>query len=336
MKHSSLIILILTLVSCVERFEPNTNLDTSGIAVSGIITDETPTVVRIERTVKIDDDRRKVIRISGAEIRLYENGNLVETLTENLQVFYEGSYKGQPGNIYHIEADIPDYESVISEPQVMKPKSGHGRLFLEEAVQYELDEDGLEVPILGLNLNVNVNTDTISQYYRWVASGTYKFNTPDSANQFCYVVDTAAAQFVLGTSVSSSRDIISENLRFLESSEKFILGYSANVSQFAMNTESYDYWKKIDDQRNNVGSLFDSPPAQIIGNVKFKDSESYAPGFFEASSMRIERLFIYPSDFQETPAFIGANCGSSVAPLWCSNCLFLYNSSETKPSYWPE
>ncbi|MEP4534954.1 MAG: DUF4249 family protein [Cyclobacteriaceae bacterium] len=341
MKTINFVILSIFLASCIERFNPPDLVDTSGIAVTGIITDENPAEVYLEKPVRLYDDRRKVVGITDATISVFENDEFFETLAEDTAGVYKGNRIGLSGNTYHLEIELADARLIISTPQLLKPKSAKGTLSKEEARQYYIDQDGNSVPEYGVNINTYINSDTISQYYRWTFSGTYITIAPlDSTETPCYVPDYMKSYFAIGKSVSKESDILSQNIRFFSRHKKFFYGYSCEVTQLALNEDTYNYWKQIDDQQNQVGSIFDSTPDQIIGNLTYQTDNTPVPGFFEASSVRTQRIFIRPTDFEVPPTFVTVQClpyNPPIDPVWCEDCSLYYTTStRIKPSYWPD
>lgn len=58
------------------------------------------------------------------------------------------------------------------------------------------------------------------------------------------------------------------------------------LNQYTLNNETYEYYKKLDEQMKSEGKLFDPIATQLNGNVKcITNSEKKAIGFFEASSV---------------------------------------------------
>ncbi len=337
------IILLILLSSCIEKFDPKIDAFSNDLVINGLITNESPARVSLESTVGLDEDRRDIQPVSGATITLYDDQGNQEILSETALGVYTGSTVGQVGVSYHIEIDLEGYDKMISAEQTLKSGPEVGDLFVERAERYEIDEDGFNTAIYGLNLNMLLNsTSTNTRYFRWTLNGTYKAISPlDTGLPPCYVDEVIGSFFVIGESQSSSGDLISNTLRFIESNRRFVYGYSALVTQYSLNEESYDFWKKIDDQQKNVGSVFDSPPAQILGNMTFVNNpENPVLGFFEASSVQTKRIFIYPTDFLFTPVLNVVQCFPAQPtldpPPWCFNCLSIENSTNTKPSYWPE
>ena len=98
-----------------------------------------------------------------------------------------------------------------------------------------------------------------------------------------------------------------------------------------------DYWEKLDKTANRVGSIVDSPPSPVQGNIyNINDPGVTILGFFEAINTDTTRRFTLPRDlpiFIKSCKYVGS-FGVRYADR-CLNCLIIPNSSLTRPSYWP-
>ena len=72
-----------------------------------------------------------------------------------------------------------------------------------------------------------------------------------------------------------------------------IKGALIEIKQQSISPDAYRYFKLLADQVQNNGSLVDTPPAAIIGNVKNKNNpEEAVAGFFMVTSVRNIRYWI--------------------------------------------
>lgn len=337
--------LALLTCGCIENFNPETDQDISGLyAIDGRITDKDPAKIRIQKALAFDYDINDDQFVSGATVILYDDQGIQERLDDLGDGDYEGITPGEFGRSYYIKVHLPDGMIVVSIPELLSPSASIGELSISGAERYRINSTGLNTPIYGLNLNLYIDhSDTISTYYKWIFTGTYMAKTPfDMDGPPCYVTEDYQYFFVLGESVTPEKDLLFKNLRFIEGNERYAFGYSLQVVQHALTEEAYNYWKKIDDQQKNVGSIFDSPPAQILGNLRFTGNENPVLGYFEVSSVRKKRIFIRPTDFLFKPEVIWVACFPPpvliphvVIPSWCEDCLNLPNSTKEVPPFWP-
>jgi len=341
-------LLLLTISGCIETFEPTINLDTSPIVITGVITDLNPAQVEIAKPVTGYTKQSSIQRISGATVLLFDDQGNQEQLTEIRNGYYQGTSKGVVGRKYHINVQLPNNDIISSSPQLLKPCPSIDSLSLEQ-IKYLKPFGKIKVEINGLNLNLYMNnSDTLSRYYKWKIGGTYKRLSPLSVDT-CYVTMPTHSHFVLGESVSKDTDLLWKKLKYIKADGTYTEGHSVEVSQYSLTKEAYDYWKKIEDQQNNLGSVFDPPPTQIIGNLSYIDDQNVPVlGFFEVSSIKKKRIFITIDNFLDLSEELIASFIRDLnykcypilldfmPPRWCSDCSLIENSTKVKPSYWPE
>ncbi len=62
--------------------------------------------------------------------------------------------------------------------------------------------------------------------------------------------------------------------------------FLAMVEQYSLSAEAFEYWNQVKKQQQNTGSIFDSTPAQIKGNIYRTDNPAeVALGYFGASAV---------------------------------------------------
>ncbi|WP_373521046.1 DUF4249 domain-containing protein [Aquiflexum sp.] len=73
----------------------------------------------------------------------------------------------------------------------------------------------------------------------------------------------------------------------------FLYPMFISVRQYSISRDAYEYWDKIKTVLENQGSLFDIPPAPIIGNIKnTNDPNEKVLGFFEVAKSQVTRFFV--------------------------------------------
>jgi hypothetical protein len=106
----------------------------------------------------------------------------------------------------------------------------------------------------------------------------------------------------------------------------FHLKYLIQVEQMSLTRKAFEFFKLVREQKEGASSLFQSPPGEIIGNMKALNSEQPVIGIFWATSISEKTLYLHPSDvpYPLTPIdFITLPCQD-----------FYNNSSTTKPDNW--
>jgi len=104
--------------------------------------------------------------------------------------------------------------------------------------------------------------------------------------------------------------------------------------------EAYAYWDKVNEIAYLTGSIFDTPPAPIKGNIyNIKNEEEIVLGYFEVSSVDTLRMWTNRNDLN--PLAIYDRCNDEyLYQAWnddaCRDCLVLDNASTERPYYWGE
>jgi hypothetical protein len=194
---------------------------------------------------------------------------------------------------------------------------------------------------------------TFAQEEMFLPLSTFPFYSP----KVCWISDTWIGPNILlydGSTVAA--EVITGALvgeLALDDSFNALRGFGVVQSSFS--AEALEYWHKVDEVSNRVGSIFEVPPAPIPGNIQNVDDPSdQALGFFEVAKVDTTGTFITGDD---VPVFLGFNgnfvdcgivslnalanlpfnCFSCLEDLGidaaCYNCLILPNSSASKPDF---
>lgn len=350
-------------LGCVETFDVSYVLYDDAWVVTGRITDTAPATVEIMRTAPTPmSSKDEIARVAGARVVLVDDQGDREQLLESRVGYYTGQKPGEVNKSYYLEITLPEGTELRSSPQLLKVSPSLDSVYIENVEGFQSTAGTVKIDNRGLNLNLYMNrTDTLSHYYKWTVGGTYltytAFDAPgrecqsllsDFDLQPCYITKPESSSFLLGQSPKPDADMFSLTLNYLRPSSEFAHGHSVLVTQYGLTKEAYDYWKKIEDQTISVGSVFDPPPSRIDGNIQpITNSEILVLGFFEASSVNTQRIFIEKDDFEtledDSPAFADAGINAPCFDQWtgdfrpydyCCDCALHANSTRVKPTFW--
>lgn len=354
----------LSLSTCTDPFRP----DLSGIesdnqlVVEGFITDEDISHrIRLTRTVAVNSENTSVPKESGAKVQVIDQDGNVHTLTEAGQGDYftdQSTFKASAGNSYQLRIELSSgeiYESDLQDLISTQPIDSIWYALGQE--EFIFDNTVLTKDVVKFYTNYDPHEETA--YYRYDYFGTYAFrselqgnticwagreqNIPTdlTSNELCYVFQSNR----LPLNVSSYPDPVNgapgfEEILALDHDERFIEGYSIAIRKYTLTEDYYNFLEAVVEQQNFGGSIFDSPPTQIIGNIRNVDDPSrFALGFFGTLSQNVKRIFI--------PAFGGKReegyCDFEMddpflfvpPPADCCDCRAKSGSSAVKPDFWP-
>jgi hypothetical protein len=208
-------------------------------------------------------------------------------------------------------------------------------------------KDQPETAFISIISTVQLPEQVGDYYLRWDVDEVYfwdltffpnPFNTPPP---LCFVFDypdperiTLLNGDLLNRPGGTSSQILAE--RIID--ESFLSRHYFNVRQTSISKSSYEYWRKVRELVNNTGSVFDTPPAPIRGNIRnVNDPDEVVLGNFEVANVKLTRIYTTQAD---VPFFIPEVCTYSPTrrlddyPKTCLRCSEFENSSNDYPVWW--
>jgi hypothetical protein len=78
-----------------------------------------------------------------------------------------------------------------------------------------------------------------------------------------------------------------------EETNRLQIKYSLQVVQYSLNDEAYDFWKRIEEQNQESGGIYERQPDYISGNMyNMNNQEEYVLGFFNLCPVSEKRIFV--------------------------------------------
>ncbi len=210
-------------------------------------------------------------KISGALVILYNETGVVDTLEEKEAGVYVTNHIGKIGSMYHIYIRTKEGEEYESNPELLHSVPEIDSIYYEFKEKTAFQDEGYYVKI------DTYEPAGVGDHYRWrkYVNDEYE-NTP-------FDIIIATDQFVDGNPIIG----IEVNFEPLE------LGDTFRVEQMSISRAAYDFLLQLQNQTAFVGSLFDTPPAALKGNVKRLDkSGNDALGFFGAAAVATAEIVI--------------------------------------------
>jgi hypothetical protein len=307
-KKGTLGILLLGLLTtgCKERFEPKIlKSDISLLVVDGFLNNSKETTeIRLSRTSKLGEGQAGVPELNAQLFVEDEDGSIVYYFQES----FNGSYI------------VPGMNLDTTRKYRLKINTAGGKQYASDAIPVKQTPpiDSVNWKRLNDGIGIYVNThDPLNEtkYYRWDFTETWE----DRSNNFSYLSYTNGAivprkpgEFVyycwqtfpsqsllLGSSAKLSQDVISEyplNLIPLNSIQ-ISVKYSINVRQFALTKEGFEYFENIKKITEQMGSIFDAQPSQLMGNIHcIGNPGEPVLGYATAGTQMEKRIFISNRD----------------------------------------
>ncbi len=357
--------------SCKQVYEPPAiKVKTNFLVVDGIINSgQDSTIITLSRTKSLTDTSFTTIPELNAAVSIEEEGGSSYLLSS----LGNGQYAIGPlllGNNKRYRLRIQAAGNFYSSDYVPVKQTP------------PIDSINWEQPG---NLTFFVNThdpNNNTRYYRWEYDETWEYQTPyesfyifengqiryrDSSElvHICYR-HANSNDIILGTSTRLSEDVITHVplLTILQNSRKLAFKYSLNVKQYALTEDAFKYWQLLKKNTQQLGTLFDTQPSQLTGNIH-SESNPAEPviGYVSVSSVRSKRIFIntYSLNNWHTPpeiictarvvpgdsaifylspdptigvAYAVDGGGFALSKHECYDCTLL-GGTNIKPSFWP-
>jgi hypothetical protein len=309
-KYYIIILGTIFLSACKEKYIPpviESNLNY--LVVDGsLVNGPDSTIIRLSRTKKLDDLP-------------------VNTREQNAQMTVEDA----DGNVLYYFQEVSIGEYAIPGMTLDQNKKYRLRISTTNGKQYLSDDimvketppiDSVSWSLREDGVNINVNTHDPSantKYYQWQYAETYDYfsgnfssikydpsASPTDFNQMfpqrsgdemvyhCWRT-VSSSQILIGSTLNLSEDRINmAPVRFIpKTSVEINTTYSILVKQYALTKEAFEYLENIKKINEQTGSLFDTQPSQLPGNIRcVSNPEESAIGYVIASSVQQKRIFI--------------------------------------------
>jgi len=331
--------------SCIDEISFESEFGESQIVVEGSVHNGPgPYTIRIGET---EADGNLPEPISDAAIVLVESSENRIPFIEMDSGIYQNSnegFTGQRGESYHIEIELADGRSFISEPERMPLFSASSTVYLEPGFIQEPTASGgtRNEPAVIVTADTNLPESRDPIFLRWSVEGLYAFREFDDPSPFapppntCVVSESISPQNIVLFSDSrpASGQIKGQLLATKKVVfEQFYIRYYFNVITSSITERRYNYWQSVDEIVNQSGTIFDVPPATVAGNIKNNDSSGLQPlGYFEAALKDTSRKFTLRWDFSFNIPDPCSRRNAERNPN-CFNCLRIENSTLERPYY---
>lgn len=297
------------------------------------------------------DTERLPIPLSGAFIVLFDDEEESYSYAEdplNPGTYILADLSGKPGRTYHVRIERPSGEVYESKHEKMPEVVGQLRTHYEFEEEEFTDLEGIvsTQPFIKIYVNTILPATSEPSYLKWSIEEAYLLSPtdfPDIRGEIpppCYIIQNADPQRIaLFNNVdvpTTSVDNLLAGSRVIDWT--FLEKHYFTTYQTSLTKDAYEYWRKVNILANQVGSIFDTPPAEITGNISRVDnSTEKVLGYFQATNQTYDRLLLHPYDMpfpllMESCTYDGTKYFNDY-PSRCLDCLSVRNSSHTRPSW---
>ncbi len=340
--------LIALFLSCSEVIDLDSEGSDAFLVVDGRITDGAfGNEVRLAITSTINANQSPVSR---ANITLLEDGTAIANYIEYETGAYRLDYpndSARVGRTYELLIELVDGRRYRSVPEVMPEHGVEDELRFEVGIvpvivnETGLTQDKRLVSLYNRSRLLNPASET---YLRWDIFETYilaerqrmvppftPFPVP------CYITNDITGQQVRLFDGAELRveNIPEELITTVEVGSLFASGYFFNVVSSTLNRTAHEYYSRVDEIGNIDGTIFDTPPGPIPGNIINIDNPlERVLGYFQVANTDTTRIKVMVDDIPFPVPVACPDFNRFNEPHYCTNCLLFENSTTTQPFYW--
>ncbi len=339
-------IILLTTTTCKDKYNFKVSASKGNLSVSAVITN-----LPGFQTIKLGTTAGPNFvpdPLTGAVVTISDELGNQEQLIDNgdgQYVFTQQTVTGRLEGSYMLDIITPDGEHYQSTSEVMGKLVAKDSVYAIPAKESTISTEGVEISnyVVNVFLDTQLPKTTTTQYLRWAVDEVYciiptcvpgALRCPD----ICYVYQPFS-KFnlkIIKTSDYSQPGLTGIPLQKRDVDFTFMVRHFFNVTQYSMNEKAYNYWKNVELISARTGSIFDTPPATIPGNIhNVKNPSELVFGYFEVSAAELTRVFI---DRGYIPTDVTTCTWSFLYPEgtpygYCRDCQSVKGSTITPPSW---
>jgi len=371
-------------LGCITPYEPEIKAGASDIlVVEGVIQEGYNTVIKLSKARPVSSDQ-PAEAVEGAVTILCDNGMTYPTvLQQENDIPIPGAYRVSEPITFDMNAKYA-VQIRIGDRQYQSDYVVPVRTPAIDEVTWEYDKGNKQVKI---KLSTYDPENTIS-CYQWRydedwehLSNAYSFLRYDPElnevveldlfkpeNRYHCWKKKASSKLLIGNAENITDYIIKDQLiecfDVFENDDRFNFLYSMNVKQYGLTNEAYTYYKNIETNLKETGSLFGAQPTEMEGNIRnMEDPKEPVIGYISAATETTKRIYISVEEL-EPGAYLLEDCEdkdtSAVgdnerhrslhfaglrirerdiniykwAPMKCVDCT-TRGGTKNKPDFWP-
>jgi hypothetical protein len=310
-----IIIVIVSVYSCVETFFPELENKAGYLVVDALITDESRSYdVYLTRAVSALNS--KVSAVKGAYVSVSDNSGkefILKEISSGHYITDSKKFLGAIGGKYFLYIKTSSGEEYRSDTCTMYGTSTIDQVYFKKSTKYS--ENGID-EITGISIYVDGKvSDKNECFLRWDFNEVweiivpytpeYSFTTPNiftpvaEKNKYCWKNDRSKDILIHSFQEQQNPVVKYKEVGFFipYQSDRFNVKYSILVNQYSISRNEYEFWNKLKETNEEPGGIFEKQPYSISGNIKnLKNPEEVVLGYLQVESVTSKRLYINPYD----------------------------------------
>lgn len=289
-KKITFILVLCWLAACVEPFKTLSGKSLEKLVIEATLTDEDiPQKIRISKSIDKDDVSFSE-GVDDLQVKLIVNQKesfLFEAVGNGFYLL-PSSFRAKAGNIYQLIFQKTDGTKYQSNEQIMPQPIGKSK-FHDLFSSRGIEQGGKQIPSNDVYADFQ-DSPTEKNYYTWswkLWERQFVCHTEYSVdyycNQNCWEIIQNPTWNIYSDEYSNGKLVSNKLIAQIPYYQT--LGALLEIKQLSITEDAYKFLKMLVDQAERTGTLVDTPPAAIIGNVKnLTKKEEPVAGFFMVGS----------------------------------------------------
>lgn len=265
---------------------------------------------------------------------------------ERAGIYELNGFTGIPGEIYHVEVQLPDGRTYTSADEKLPMTSGTDDIQHDFELVENIDADGALVEDARIRVFTTPDLPKDgSRFFKWSVEETFLIRPTDFPDPFgyvppdCFVTQPVDPQrIVLFDGREYSGYFPEPQLLAMRNTDvSFYYKHYFTTYLSSLSEDAFEYWQEVQVVASQSGSIFDTPPAIVTGNI---DGPGSAPvyGYFQAVHETYSRFSVQRTDLPNY-AFLNEYCDFSYDRPYdgyrgeCLDCIKYPNSSYVRPTW---
>ncbi|MEO0896945.1 MAG: DUF4249 domain-containing protein [Bacteroidota bacterium] len=302
---------LIFLMACIDPFVPDVGEYEDALTVTGsLLEGKVVSTIRLGRTFALQEEEGPKVGNAKVEI-VDDNGNRypLRERAEGIYVTDTTELVPQKGSSYQLYINTDDGNEYESDFQEMESSSQIDQLYAEfqERVRGFDTLSGMQVFLDATDV------EDKAKFFRWEFEETWHVQVPfpsrgdwdaqnntftyyegDSIPVICYAQNFSSEILLENTRGLSQNRVTRYPIHFVSTeTNRLWRRYSILVKQYSVSEETYSFWEAAEQINENLGTLFDPIPNQLLGNIRnINDPDEPVLGYFSADGYDERRIFI--------------------------------------------
>lgn len=313
----------LWMISCVEPVEFIAGNQKSILIVDGVVSDRDIQQSIFLRRAYVSSNTNVFRAVDGATVEVVENGTTVHKCQEKTggEYFLPANFRGRIGSNYQLKIKLSTGEAYESEPDSIRPVPAIDSIY-SKYMPSGVDWKGIKVDGEYIYLDTRDFPDS-EDYFSWswklserqdycmtCNGGMYHTEAPYNGicvnypqlqrqgiiydyfcEANCWEMYYSNQTNVMSDQYSAGQKILARDIAHIPHFQRN--GAVLEVYQQSISPAAYRFFKLLAEQTQKTGTLIDTPPAPLIGNVRsVSDPYESVGGYFLVSGYHVRQFWL--------------------------------------------